>query len=148
MSTPCGAHTPIVPEQFARRVDVWHKRTTGATFVHGDFETMMRQAQSGDLIYCDPPYSDTQSILYGAQAFSLSRLFDTIANCKAKGVFVVLSIDGTKKNGKKKTQTHIPKGLFDHEAVVNCGRSMLRRFQMSGQTLEDEVVTDRLLLTY
>lgn len=28
------------------------------------------------------------------------------------------------------------------------GRSMLRRFQLDGQTLEHEVVTDRLLLTY
>ena len=34
------------------------------------------------------------------------------------------------------------------EAFVNCGRSMLRRFQMGGDTLEAEVVTDRLLLTY
>jgi len=31
---------------------------------------------------------------------------------------------------------------------VNCGRSMLLRFQMAGETLENEVVHDRLLLTY
>ena len=40
------------------------------------------------------------------------------------------------------------RGLFEAEATVNCGRSMLRRFQMAGQTLENEVVADRLLLTY
>ena len=34
------------------------------------------------------------------------------------------------------------------QAFVNCGRSMLRRFQMGGKTLESEVVSDRLLLTY
>ena len=42
----------------------------------------------------------------------------------------------------------IPKGLFEREAFVNCGRSMLRRFQMNGKSLEEEVVADRLLLTY
>ena len=35
----------------------------------------MSKAQKGDLVYCDPPYSHTQSILYGAQSFSLERLF-------------------------------------------------------------------------
>ncbi len=42
----------------------------------------------------------------------------------------------------------IPDGLFEREAFVNCGRSMLRRFQREGETLEYQVVTDRLLLTY
>jgi DNA adenine methylase len=34
------------------------------------------------------------------------------------------------------------------QAIERCGRSMLKRFQMGGQTLEGEVVADRLLLTY
>ncbi|MDQ6799218.1 MAG: DNA adenine methylase, partial [Acidobacteriota bacterium] len=42
----------------------------------------------------------------------------------------------------------IPHGLFEREVFVNCGRSMLKRFQMGGQTLEGEVVHDRLLLTF
>jgi DNA adenine methylase len=100
------------------------------------------------MIYCDPPYSDTQAILYGAQAFSLERLFKATEQCKKRGVFVALSIDGTKKTGKKQSNISAPDGLFEYEAVVNCGRSMLRRFQMIDQTLENEVVTDRLLLTY
>jgi DNA adenine methylase len=108
----------------------------------------MHRAQSGDMIYCDPPYLDTQAILYGAQNFSLGRLFDVIAQCKSRGVFVALSIDGTKKTGKKQLCLEMPKGLFEREVMVNCGRSMLRRFQMEGQTLEQENVTDRLLLTY
>lgn len=148
MSTPCGIHQPISPESFAKRTRIWHERVKNVTFLHSDFEEVMRTAQQGDLIYCDPPYTDTQSILYGAQHFSLQRLFAVIAECKARGVYVALSIDGTKKTGKKRTQIAFPEGLFEREAAVNCGRSMLRRFQMEGQTLEEEVVTDRLLLTY
>jgi DNA adenine methylase len=148
ISTPCGAHTPIDPESFAKRVDLWYERTRGTMFLHSDFESIMDEAQPGDLVYCDPPYSQTQSILYGAQAFSLERLFDCIVRCKARGVYVALSIDGTKRSGSVLCDVPIPDGVFEEEALVNCGRSMLRRFQMGGQTLETEVVADRLLLTY
>ena len=99
-------------------------------------------------MYCDPPYRETQTILYGAQDFDLGELFETISRCKARGVFVALSIDGTKKTGNKVCDVPISAQLFEREVFVNCGRSMLRRFQMGGQTLEGEVVTDRLLLTY
>lgn len=148
MSTPCGVHDPIHPNTFAERVDTWHTRMTGAVFVHSDFEPVMDAARPGDLVYCDPPYSYTQAILYGAQLFSLQRLLKAIARCKARGVYVALSIDGTKRSGAKSCELPIPTGLFEHQVMVNCGRSMLRRFQMGGQTLECEVVADRLLLTY
>lgn len=108
----------------------------------------MDRAKRGDLIYCDPPYTDSQTILYGAQAFNLSSLFEAVARCKSRGVFVAVSIDGTKRSGDKICELPIPDHLFETEAMVNCGRSMLRRFQMSGQTLESEAVADRLLLTY
>jgi DNA adenine methylase len=148
ISTPCGIHQPISPASFQERVEIWHDRIQGVAFIDNDFETIMDQAQPGDMVYCDPPYTHTQAILYGAQSFSLERLFRVIARCKNRGVYVALSIDGTKKTGKQKLPISFPHGLFEREASVNCGRSMLRRFQMEGETLEDEVVTDRLLLTY
>jgi len=148
MSTPCGAHSPVPPDSFARRVDEWRKRTAGTEFLLLDYEAAMGKTQKGDLVYCDPPYKETQSILYGAQSFDLGHLFDVIAGCKARGVYVALSIDGTKRSGNRICDIPIPPGLFAQEVFVNCGRSMLRRFQKSGQTLEGEVVADRLLLTY
>jgi DNA adenine methylase len=148
MSTPCGVHNPVSPASFSKRVDEWHKRVAGTTFAVMDFEDAMNAASGGSVVYCDPPYSFTQSILYGAQRFSLERLFDAIARCKSRGVYVALSIDGSKKSGDLLCDVPIPRGLFEREAVVNCGRSMLRRFQMNGRTLEQEVVADRLLLTY
>ena len=148
MSTPCGIHDPVSPDSFSKRVDQWHRRTAGAHFAAMDFEKAMLKAKKGDLVYCDPPYSFTQKILYGAQEFSLERLLHVIADCKARGVHVALSIDGSKKSGNLICNVPIPKELFEEEALVNCGRSMLRRFQMNGQTLEEEEVADRLLLTY
>lgn len=148
ISTPCGIHDPISPESFNQRVDLWQPRIATTRFMHSDFEDVMITAQAGDLIYCDPPYGDSQAILYGAQRFSLKRLFEVIAGCKARGVYIALSLDGTKKSGERQLALDAPCGLFEREAYVNCGRSMLRRFQMEGQTLESELVTDRLLLTY
>lgn len=148
MSTPCGAHDPIPPESFNDRVNVWFERTKGTTFLNADFAEVMKKAKRGDLIYCDPPYSDSQSILYGAQTFSLLRLFEVIAECKARGVYVALSIDGTKCSGKKLCALPLPDGLFEREEFVSVGRSMLKRFQMDGLSLEAHEVSDRLLLTY
>ena len=75
MSTPIGVHNPISPESFERRVHEWHIRTSGANFAHMDYREAIGHAGPEDIIYCDPPYVDTQSILYGAQRFSLDDLF-------------------------------------------------------------------------
>lgn len=148
MSTPCGAHEPIHPRSFGRRVDEWKKRTVGTRFLLMDYQEAMAQANPGDLVYCDPPYSSSQSILYGAQRFQIADLYRCIEDCKSRGVYVALSIDGMKKSGRETIKLAIPAGLFEQEVFINCGRSMLRRFQMNGKTLEDEGVSDRLLLTY
>ncbi len=148
MSTPCGVHRPVEPASFEKRVQLWRSRTEGAKFETMDFAEAMSMAGAGDVVYCDPPYTDSQAILYGAQDFSLERLLAEISGCKERGALVALSIDGTKRSGEKICDLPIPPGLFEREVFVNCGRSMLRRFQMGGQTLEAEVVSDRLLLTF
>lgn len=148
MSTPCGVHTPIPVETFKKRVKEWATRMRNVEFYQIDYKEIFDMATEGDLIYCDPPYSHSQSILYGAQDFNLMELFDSIASAKSRGVRIALSIDGNKKSGNYLCDLPIPDGLFEKEMYVTIGRSMLRRFQMEGKTLEKEVVADRLLLTY
>ena len=63
-------------------------------------------------------------------------------------MFVALSIDGSKRSGNHLCKLLIPKGLFDTELFISTGRSMLKRFQINGSSLEHEEVADRLLLTY
>jgi DNA adenine methylase len=148
MSTPIGPHKPIPPAAFAKRVDEWHSRVTHCQFMQADFADVMSQALPGDVVYCDPPYTHSQAILYGAQSFELRRLCKAIEDCKRRGVYVLLSIDGTKKSGAQNCHLWLPRGLFEREVFIHVGRSMLRRLQMTGETLEGEVVADRLLLTY
>jgi len=148
MSTPCGAHEPISPDSFSLRADIWSERIRGSEFYCLGYEESMRRAKRGDLIYCDPPYVHSQAILYGGQKFRLPSLMNEIERCRSRGVHVALSIDGTKKSGQLLCDIDMPNDLFKRELSVNLGRSMLRRFQMTGETLESELVSDRLLLTY
>lgn len=148
MSTPCGVHMPISAENFAKRVDLWKGRLRNVEFHTWDYKEAFVNAKKGDLIYCDPPYVYSQAILYRGQNFSIEELFVEIERAKSRGVFVALSIDGEKKSGNVKCELHLPEGLFARKIMVNVGRSMLRRFQMEGCTLEGENVQDRLLLTY
>jgi DNA adenine methylase len=148
MSTPVGAHSAMPPANFNDRVDKWSIRTAGVDFIHMDFAVAMRSAKPGDLVYCDPPYVDSQTILYGAQDFSLKRLFEEILDAKKRGVYIALSIDGTKFSGAKLCNVDIPDGLFEKEVYISVGRSMLRRFQIEGEDASENFVKDRLLLTY
>ena len=129
MSTPCGPHTPISVQNFATRVKDWHRRMVNVDFIHSDYKDIFSQAFEGDLIYCDPPYSHSQGILYGAQSFKLEELFIEIAQAKEKGVRVALSIDGSKKSGNYLCDLPIPEIVFEEEISISTGKSMLRRFQ-------------------
>ena len=148
MSTPCGPHDPILPIDFGKRVDEWHRRTSGTSFRIADYRETMAEAKEGDLVYCDPPYAHSQGILYGAQDFSILDLLAVIIDCKRRGVRVALSIDGKKRSGEHVCELPIPDGLFEREVFVNCGASMLKRFQMGGRNCDEHHVADRLLLTY
>lgn len=148
MSTPCGPHRTISPASFAKRVADWAERVKDATFERKDYSEVFEEAKKGDLIYCDPPYVDSQKILYGAQSFMLDDLYRLIDHASKRGVRVALSIDGSKKSGNHDCDIGIPDGLFVRQESVSVGGSMLKRFQRGGGDVSDELVTDRLLLNY
>lgn len=47
-------------------------------FDTADYREAMSRAKKGDLVYCDPPYTHSQPIIYGAQDFSIVGLWDAI----------------------------------------------------------------------
>ena len=148
MSTPKSRHNPIKPSVFANRVALWSNLIQKADFYTESFEKAMAKPQQGDVIYCDPPYTHSQSIIYGAQDFNINILWNMIAECKDRGAYVMLSINGSRESKKKDISIDIPTGLFDRELTVNCGTSMIDRLQNSGKDMVDEVVHDKLLLTW
>lgn len=148
MSTPRGPHNPISPESFEKRVLLWNELLSKASFNTESFVYAMNKAKSGDVIYCDPPYTHSQSIIYGAQSFSVYSLFSKIQECKNRGVKVILSINGMRESKTKDISITPPEGLFERKLLVNCGTSMIDRLQHSGEKMKEKKVDDQLLLTW
>lgn len=148
MSTPRGPHNPIAPATFTKRLMQWHNLIQKADFDCMSYTDAMDRAKKGDVIYCDPPYTHSQGILYGAQSFDIETLWSKIAECKARDVKVMLSINGKKDSGKTDISAIPPEGLFERQLFVDCGVSMVDRLQNSGKTMKDKKIDDQLLLTW
>ncbi|MCL2851758.1 MAG: Dam family site-specific DNA-(adenine-N6)-methyltransferase [Defluviitaleaceae bacterium] len=148
MSTPRGPHNPIKPQTFEQRVLLWSSLVQKADFSVSNFFDAMDIPNEGDVVYCDPPYTHSQSIIYGAQGFSIDKLWIKIEECKARGAFVMLSINGMRESTSKDISVVYPQGLFEREIVIDCGISMINRLQSSGKEMTNENVHDKLLLTW
>ena len=109
---------------------------------------LQERAKAGDVVYCDPPYTHSQGIIYGAQAFDIDMLWKKIRECKGRGVKVILSINGTRESKKKDISVVAPSDLFEREIYIDCGKSMIDRLQNSGQEMKNEEVHDKLCLTW
>lgn len=147
LSTPLGPHNIISPSSFAARLSRWHEIIQNTEFVCGDFSEITSLAEDCDIVYCDPPYVDSQKIIYGAQDFDLPRLFDELMQARERGAFIALSIDGIKKSGNTKIPIEPPRHLFEVESYLTLGGSMLKRFWRAGGDVADNHVKDRLLLS-
>jgi DNA adenine methylase len=148
ISTPMGPHKPMPAEKLGGYMVEWQRRLRGTSFVCQDYRETMAMADEGDTVYCDPPYLHGQAILYGAQDFGLSDLWDAVGQAGERGARVAVSVDGWRKSGEKSIELGIPDGLFERELLVERGGCMLRRFQMTGSDMAFEQVADRLLLTW
>ena len=148
MSTPRGPHKPIKPDTFAKRLELWHSLLQKASFECESYALMMDKATLGDVVYCDPPYTHSQSIIYGAQDFNIDTLWEKIGECKQRGAKVILSINGMRDSKKTDISITPPPGLFERKLLVNCGTSMIDRLQNTGKEMRDKKVDDQLLLTW
>ena len=148
MSTPPGPHKPISPSTFEKRLSQWNLLFEKATFTCESYIQAMDKATAGDVVYCDPPYTHSQGIIYGAQDFDINTLWEKIAECKERGAKVLLSINGMRDSKKKDISVTPPDGLFERHLLVNCGTSMIDRLQNTGKEMNDKKVDDQLLLTW
>ncbi|MDR2162818.1 MAG: Dam family site-specific DNA-(adenine-N6)-methyltransferase [Clostridiales Family XIII bacterium] len=148
MSTPRGPHKPLQTSTFSRRVKEWSTLIQNVDFSVLDYSLAMDRPKAGDVVYCDPPYTHSQSILYGSQQFDIGELWRKIYECKRRGVYVLLSINGFRESRKKDISAQIPRGLFERELTINCGTSMIDRLQNNGSKMDGEQVHDKLLMTW
>lgn len=148
MSTPRGPHNPIQPNTFEKRALLWSSLIQKTEFSTSSFQDVMNAPTNGDVVYCDPPYTHSQSIIYGAQDFKIEELWEKILECKQRGAKVILSLNCWRESKGKDISVDIPDGLFEREVLVDCGTSMIDRLQNSGNVMKGERVHDKLLLTW
>lgn len=148
MSTPIGPHKPIDGKEFENRALIWHSIIQNTEFINQDFKETIAMAGEGDLVYCDPPYTHSQGILYGAQGFKIDELWEAIGEAKSRGAKIMVSINGKRKSKQEDISAPIPNGLFERYVYIDCGISMINRLQKSGQIMENEQVHDLLLMTW
>ena len=148
MSTPMGPHRAMPAEKLRLRLDEWQERIAAVRFECLDFSETISEAGDGDLVYCDPPYVHGQTILYGAQDFSLDELWKALGGAIERGASVAVSVDGWRQSGDKEIDPSLVEGMFARELLIERGGCMLRRFQMIGEDMAAEQVADRLLLSW
>ena len=95
-NVPFGRYKrPYFPEQEMR---AFREKAQQASFRHQVFETTFRGAETGDVIYCDPPYvplsASSNFTSYSAGGFSLEQQKDLVRVARetaAKGIPVLIS---------------------------------------------------------
>jgi DNA adenine methylase len=88
-----------VPRLPVERMVAFREKAARATFVNGDFVSVMEQAVHGDVVYCDPPYLDMDSAGksftgYGASGFGFDRqqeLASMARDLASRGIPVLIS---------------------------------------------------------
>ncbi len=87
----------------AKEMLSFHQKAQRAEFLVSDFEQTMRQAQQGDVIYCDPPYvplsASANFTSYSAGGFSLTDqtlLAELAGESAQRGIPVLISNHNTR----------------------------------------------------
>lgn len=99
-NVPFGRYKrPYFPQQ---ELLAFHHKAQRAEFRLSDFEQVMEQGRSGDIVYCDPPYvplsSSSSFTSYSAGGFSMEqqrRLAELAQLNAARGIPVVISNHNT-----------------------------------------------------
>ena len=81
-----------------RRLQLWQERCPKPSLSARTSATLAAGAGKGDVVYCDPPYAYSQSILYGAHSFDLQSLWTNVRGAVDRGAHVALSLNGHWKN--------------------------------------------------
>jgi DNA adenine methylase len=76
--------------EVARSVVERKRALMGSTILCGDYSLVTPYATRGSLVYCDPPYADTQGYATG-WTFGAERFWDTARRWGSNGAIVVVS---------------------------------------------------------
>lgn len=113
----------MTPERFARLARESSLLVKKVRFKCADYRLVLKEAKKGDLVYLDPPYSDSKN-RYIAN-LDTKGFFDCLEQLNSKQVKFALSFDG-KRNGVE-MGTRPPKGLYKRRLLITNGNSAVKK---------------------
>jgi DNA adenine methylase len=122
-NVPFGRYKkPYFPE---KEMHFFYEQAAHAHFQHGDFATVMRAAEPGDVIYCDPPYvplSQTANFTsYSSGGFGVGEqqeLARQAAACAQRGIPVIISNHDTEFVRAEYAGARVV--AFDVQRYISC----------------------------
>lgn len=116
--------TGVHPDKLERSIHTASKLLKGRSSLYcGDFTSCTNAAQTGDLVYMDPPYQGTtygNDKRYAAQ-LEREHLEEALRNLNERNIPFILSYDG--KTGKKVYAEPLQDDLCTTHLAIHAGRS-------------------------
>ncbi|WP_296864742.1 Dam family site-specific DNA-(adenine-N6)-methyltransferase [uncultured Methanobrevibacter sp.] len=145
-----GGRLGIKPSELQDTFDSWsyvmNNMNGRIEFINDSFHNVVKNAQSGDVVYMDPPYENTTG-LYFSGSFDTGLLYETIRKIENQGAQVLLSYDGFTGNDDR--TANVPKDIYKYHTYVKSGRSSFKllKSNSAGQSKTDDV-SDSLYISY
>lgn len=113
----------ISPDRLSKIINDWSQHIQCATFIAQDYVATSESAQSGDLIYLDPPYFHTKGRYYGTIDFE--AFLNYLESLNSRGIKYMLSFDG--KRGDDDFTVELPKELYKRHEFIPSGNSSFKK---------------------
>lgn len=132
----------IEPQRFRRVVMDWNAALTASSIACEDFESLLSQAEAGDVVFLDPPYVGTKG-RYHPAVFDFERLWAVLDALSQRGVWWMLTLDGEAGN-RDYGSNWVPQELFQVRRSISTGLSPFSRL-MDGRV---DRVTESVYLNF
>lgn len=148
-----GGRFGITPDELEKVFDSWGMVIDDfidnggkLEFICDDYINVIKNAKENDVVYMDPPYSNTGG-MYFMEAFNYEQMYDIIELLSKHNVKILLSFDG--KSGKEdRTETNMRHWYKTHE-YVESGHSSFKKLKSASRGKENkDMVYDSLYMNY
>jgi len=113
----------INPNRISSVILDWSEKIQDVKFVHKDYRGTIKNANSDDFVYLDPPYHSTTGRYFGK--IDSDELIKTLRDLNENKIKFILSYDGIREN--KFYLKDLPKDLYKRHLFLESGNSAFKK---------------------
>jgi DNA adenine methylase len=114
----------IHPDRLSEIVYSWSSVLSGIKFLACDYRITLNSAETGDIVFLDPPYVGTKG-RYHPESFDFEALYKELERLNTIGAYWMLTLDG--KAGARIYNEQIPRSLYQASISIPTGNSPFTR---------------------